>query len=96
MILVSETWPQQCPYSLAPVYKDGEFLGRRDELDKLHGTVSDRRNTRALISGPRRFGKTSLLYRLKHELAELGTQSSLTWIALRLAKKIRKVSPTGC
>lgn len=59
------------PYQFGrAIQKPADFYGREDEMKKLLSSLYRGGHTNFLLRGPRRMGKTSMLYMLQHALEE--------------------------
>ena len=60
---------EESPYIVGnPVKKRDMFYGRNDVFEKIRGTIVGQSVNQAIIHGPYRIGKTSILYQLMNEL----------------------------
>jgi hypothetical protein len=57
-----------------PIQEPGDFFGRRQELFNILSLLRAGGRQNVLLRGPRRMGKTSLLYMIKHTLEEPKTR----------------------
>lgn len=87
------------PYIPGGVVKGGEFFGREDILQRIQEYISESKQNAILLTGPRRIGKTSILFKIRDELPKdqfitvyfdlMGkSNSKLNEILHELAKKI--------
>lgn len=58
------------PFSLKPLDAKADFCNREDELTRLKAMAQD--GTNVVLQSPRRYGKTSLVRRVQHELEQEG------------------------
>ncbi|WP_189394100.1 AAA family ATPase [Mesorhizobium sp. M1D.F.Ca.ET.183.01.1.1] len=73
---------------------DDAFVGRIDELERLRQVlVSARRPSPVLLTGMRRIGKTSLLYKFHRQHAQPGAQSAITFYVSLAERRVELASP---
>ncbi|TIT02462.1 AAA family ATPase [Mesorhizobium sp.] len=73
---------------------DGAFVGRIDELERLRqALVSARRPSPVLLTGMRRIGKTSLLYKFHRQHAQPGAQSAITFYVSLAERRVELAAP---